>query len=1436
MASADSSAIAVIGMAARFPGAPSVDAYWRNLASGIESVTQFSDEELRAAGVSDALLAHPRYVKAKPILNGIDLFDAAFFGMSAHEASITDPQHRVFLELCHEALEDAGCASDTRGGATGVFAGAGLSAYLLHNLSGSDEPAGAHLGIGNVQDFLATRVAYKLNLKGPAYSVQSACSTSLVAIHLACQNLLAFECDVALAGGVSIGLPMRGGYLYQADGMVSPDGHCRPFDAAAKGTVFGSGAGVVVLKRLEDAVSAGDTIHAVVLGSAVNNDGAAKAGFTAPSVGGQAAVITEALATAGVDAASIAYIEAHGTATPLGDPIEIEGLTRAFRTHTDRRQFCAIGSVKSNIGHLDTAAGVAGFIKTVLALRHHTLPPSLHFEHPNPRIDFASTPFFVNTAPRAWPNGVRRAGVSAFGIGGTNAHVVLQEAPAPGRSGPSARTWHVLPVAARTASALEQSTTNLADFLDDHPDTPLADAAYTLQVGRRPGEHRLVAVARDTDEAIDQLLDRPRQHVFTAAQKAVVRPLVFMFPGQGAQHVEMGVELYQDEPIFRRELDRCRALLTATDSEQAALFAIEYALARLWMSWGLEPEALIGMSIGECTAAAIAGVMSLDDACTLVSARSRLIAELPPGTMLAVPLPADDLRLLLDDAVSVALVNGPASSVVAGSVDAVAAVARRLAARGVATRTLETRSAYHSPLVDAILSRFADAIAGITLHAPRIPIVSGTTGRVLSAADATDPQYWVRQLRATVYFSDGIRELLKDASRVFLEVGPGQTLSTLTRQNAERGTAPIVLSSLPDPRERRSESHAVATALARLWVHGIDVDWAALHASGGRRIVPLPTYPFERQSYWIEPSARSAPQGDQAQRIERIDDWFSLPAWTQKPLVRRAVDRDRQWLVLGGGPAVADSLARSGTMTTVESGTVFVRHDAASYTIDPDSPEHHERLLDALAADGRRPDVVVHAWCLGEHTGDTGLEADRAFFSVLWLGQALGRRPGHPVRIDCVTPPVHPVVGGETLAPEFATVLGPLTVLPQEYPHLTCRQIEMARGTNGESFVLHLREELTAGDGEHRIAWRGGIRWAPRVQPVSLPAPLDRAVAALKPGGVYVVTGGYGGIGATLALFLAREYAARIVLVGRTPNPRVVDEVEAAGGSVMAAAGDVTSIEGMQAIAAEARARWGRVDGVIHAAGVAGGGLVALKTREAAARVLAPKVSGTLAIHRAFASEPLDFFVVCSSLAALAGGVGQVDYCAANAFLDAWATAARAAGSPATSINWDAWQSVGMAVNTSIPEAWRESRGAAMQLALTPAEGVEVFRRVPRSRLSSSSGLRDRRGSAPARDIRRGWACRSRTSGGAASAAGSHHRLPRTGVGSRVAARRRLGAGAGPRPGGRDRQLLRPRRRLADGAPRRRSSARRTRGRTDNRHVLCRPDDSRAGVRDTRVQ
>jgi amino acid adenylation domain-containing protein/non-ribosomal peptide synthase protein (TIGR01720 family) len=902
--------VAVVGMSCRFPGARDVEQFWRNLCAGTESIARFSAAELLANGVDAASVADPRYVPAAGIVEGADEFDAAFFGFTPLEADLIDPQHRLFLECAWEALENAGYDSQSHGGLIGVYAGAKFNTYLLNVLTHPELVASAglfQLLLASDKDYLATRVSYKLDLTGPSIAVQTACSTSLVTVHLACQGLIGGECDMALAGGVSIGVPQRTGYVFTDGAIGSPDGHCRAFDRRAQGTVGGHGLGVVVLKRLRDALADGDRIHAVIKGSAINNDGARKAGYTAPGLEGQARAIRAAQELAGVEPDSIAYVEAHGTGTALGDPVEIAALTRAFRAGTERSGFCAVGSVKSNIGHLDTAAGIAGLIKTVLMLEHRQIPPSLHVEEANPEIAWSASPFYVSTRLAGWEcnGGPRRAGVSSFGIGGTNAHVVLEEAPAPAAPGP-ARVWQLLVLSARTASALDAATRRLADRLESDAALDLADAAYTLQVGRRRFAHRRVAVCSDRRQAAallraslpaagDPAAARPdaARHagpaqVLSRHQEPGDRPLAFLFPGQGSQYPGMARDLYREEPVFRCEVDLCAevlrprlgvdlrevmfaagtdvasgeaaARLASTALAQPALFTLELALARLLAGWGIRPAVMLGHSVGEYVAACLAGVFTRDDALRLVAERGRIMAELPAGAMLAVALGAAavgaELAALGADAgdLELAVDNGPDHAVVAGSGEAIEELRRRLEARGVSCRRLRTSHAFHCARMEPAMARFAAAWRGAPLAPPRVPFFSNVTGALIEAAEAADPGYWVRQLRAAVRFGPALASLWQEPNCILLEVGPGRTLATLAR--GHRGCPPgvVVISSLPaahSPAGPGGDLPCLLAALGRLWLAGADVDWAELHG-GQRRRAALPTYPFERSRHWIE--------------------------------------------------------------------------------------------------------------------------------------------------------------------------------------------------------------------------------------------------------------------------------------------------------------------------------------------------------------------------------------------------------------------------------------------------------------------------------------------------------------------------------------------------------------------------------------------------------
>ncbi|MEW5928794.1 MAG: SDR family NAD(P)-dependent oxidoreductase [Gemmatimonadota bacterium] len=1331
-------AIAIVGMSGRFPGAGDVDEFWRNLRDGVESITHFSEEELERASIDPAELADPAYVRARAVLDGIEDFDAAFFDFTPREATLTDPQHRLFLECAYEALESAGYDPRAYGGSIGVFGGAGANSYMLFNLASAGEMTGTldtfQAFIHNKNDYLTTRVAYKLDLRGPCVTVQTACSTSLVAVALACQSLMSYQCDIALAGGVNVFVPQRTGYLHHPGGIGSPDGHCRPFDARAAGTAGGNGAGVVVLKRHEDALADGDTVHAVIRGWALNNDGAVKAGFTAPGVERQTEVISTAQVFADVPVETITYVEAHGTGTTIGDPIEVEALARAFRRETEKTGFCAIGSVKSNIGHLDTAAGAAGLIKTVQALKHREIPPSLHFEEPNPRIDFTKTPFYVASVLRPWETdgAPRRAGVSSFGLGGTNAHLVLEEAPAAGEPAPS-RPHQLLVVSGHTAPAMEAATDNLLRHLRGHPEQSLADVAYTLQVGRASFEHRRMLVARDRDDAIALLEALTPDRVVTRGQPPVRRPLTFMFPGQGAQYPGMGSGLYESEPAFRAEVDRCleiirplvdfdlRALLLAspddadaaaalgkTRATQPALFVVEYALTKLWMSWGVKPDSMIGHSIGEYVAGCLAGVMSLEDALRLVVARGALVQRMPEGDMLGVPLSERKVLEMLPPELSLAAVNGDELCVVSGPREAVIAFNARLDEMGVVGRPLHTSHAFHSAMMEPMLDAFRAAVHRVKLSAPELPYLSNVTGTWITAEDATDPEYWVRHVRRTVRFHQGVGELMGSPDAALLEVGPGRTLRSIVRWHPGKLPGQVMHASLPHAREREDDRAFILNAVGQLWLAGIAIDWPALHSGERRRRVPLPTYPFQRRRYWIDaqPAGRRPSPRSSAKRAD-VGDWFYLPVWRETPLAPSAVG-EGPWLVFAGeagpGAALAGALAAAGRAATVVSpGGGFRELGADRYEVDPRRREDYGALLARLAATGRFPRRIVHLWSAEGGPGDA---QERGLYSLLFLAQALGERSAaDPVELTVVTAGMQEVGGGGLGDPEQATVLGPVRTIPREYPHLACRSVDVLLPSGGswqeERLAGQLLSEAVSGAADTVVALRGAHRWVQDYEQVRLPRP-EGALPVLRQGGLYLITGGLGGIGLQVAEYLAREARANLVLTGRSALPprdgwdawlesheaaeptsrriRAVQALEALGAGVLVAAADVADAAAMRAVVEEARSRWGEFAGVVHAAGVPSGGLMQMRTPRQVADVLAPKVRGTQVLAELFAGPRLDFMLLCSSRTAVMGRFGQVDYTAANAFLDAFARWHRdGTGTYTVSVNWGGWEEVGMA-------------------------------------------------------------------------------------------------------------------------------------------------------------
>ncbi|WP_167784702.1 type I polyketide synthase [Ramlibacter rhizophilus] len=1370
--------IAIVGMAGRFPGARNVGELWRLLREGREATEWPDDEALLAAGVSEAELADPQYVRATLPLADMEMFDAGFFGFSKRDAAVLDPQHRHFLECAWEALEDAGHPPEKFDGAIGVFGGCGMQAYMAYNLL-TNAPLLQSMGLfllrhtGNDKDFLTTRVSYLLDLKGPSVGVQTACSTSLVAVHMAAQSLLSGECDMALAGGASIELPHRRGYRWADGEILAPDGHCRAFDDEAAGTLFGSGAGIVVLRRLEDALRDGDHVYAVIRGSAINNDGSGKAGYLAPSVDGQARAAVEALAVADVDPASVGYIEAHGTGTPVGDPIEVAALAQAYGDAPQGG--VGLGSIKTNIGHLDTAAGVASLIKVCLALRHGLLPATLNFQRANSRFQDALRPFHVNDQPRPWPRGERprRAAVNSLGVGGTNAHVVLEEPPLRQRAGDAGDAgepgWQVFTLSARSAASLAALRERWQAFAaEPPPEFDLADAAFTTQEGRRAFPHRLALVARDLD-GLRAALKGPVPGRPSAASGVAGRtapPVVFLFPGGGAHFPGAGRDLLR-YAAFRAAVDECIAALPADAPPQLgqrlfagepghaedvawleapvnaipALFILEYALGRLWLSWGVKPAAMMGHSAGEYAAACLAGVLSLPDALRIVVLRGRLFEKAPRGGMLSVDLPRDQLAPLVDElGLDIAAVNAPDLCLVSGAPDRLAVLKERLAQQGVEARRLHIDVAAHSRLLDGILDEFREGIRGIALKPPQIPILSSLSGEWITPERPLEGDYWARHLREPVQFARGISRLMAELPDcVLLETGPGQGLGSLARHNGA-GTGHPVLASGRKADEADGDVPALLASAGVLWTRGLALDWSALRGEQPRRRIPLPTYAFEHERHWIEAgrmATEPAPQEASAEasgpkRLASLDDWFRAPQWQPQPAPQGPAPG--RWLLLGAEVPIAAALrqtlqAQGAQVLAVESGPTFERRSPEAFACDLGRPEQLAQLLETLEGEGRWPQRVLHFGALlGAGEGAFAAQRAGAFDQPVAFAQALQQADlSQPLELLLVTRGSQGVEGHAPVAPAQALALGPCRVIPRELPQVRARLVDLDPGASPEDSAPQLLAEAAATDAGDLAAWRAGKRWQPRT--VRLPAPQAGVAQRLRDGGVYLITGGLGGIGLELADFLARRHKGRLALVGRRgfapraqwpalaaraatdPQGRVAARLiamEEVGGQVLCLRADVLDRASMAEALEACRRELGPVEGVFHAAGEMADAPLATKPLADMHRLMAGKAEGAQLLHALLPPGALRFFAVFSSTSVELGPPGQVDYVAANAMLEALALS-RPDG---WVLRWGVWADVGMAARADAGSAQAAPDAPPLHPLLgwrADAEGAVVF-------------------------------------------------------------------------------------------------------------------------------
>ena len=1394
--------IAIIGMAGRFPGARNIKAFWDNLINGIEAISFFDKNDVETWGLSPDVINDPHFVRAGGILDDVEDFDAEFFNFYPKEAAITDPQHRFFLECAWEALENAGYNPEIYKGWIGVFAGTGMNTYLIHNLIANseiiDSVNGYQLTISNDKDFLSTRVSYKMNLRGPSVSVQTACSTSLVATHLACQSLINYQCDIALAGGVQIRLPQKQGYLYQEGGILSPDGHCRAFDSNAQGTVGGNGVGIVVLKRLEEAIAEGDNIYAVIKGSAVNNDGSSKVGYTAPSVDGQAEVIAMAQAVANIEPETISYIETHGTGTSLGDPIEITALTQVFRNSTENSGFCAIGSVKPNVGHLDAAAGVTSLIKTALALNQRTIPPSINFNQPNPKIDFDNSPFYVNTIKKNWvsENGYLRAGVSSFGIGGTNCHIILEDAPQQEKSSES-RPYQLLMVSARTETALETTSQNITNFISENKDIPLADIAFTLQSGRKVFRYRKFTIASNHSEAIDGLNGKDINKQFISEFNNGKPQIVFMFPGQGSQYVNMARDLYINEPVFRKYIDRCSEklikslskdirlifypevqrdefsfednLLRQTEITQPALFAIEYSLSQLLISWGIKPSAAIGHSIGEYVAATLAGVFSLDDALEIVSVRGKLMQEIPSGSMLSVSLDEKEIMNFLDDEIALAAINGPDLCVVSGPDNSIKALIDRFNKEGIIYRKLHTSHAFHSPMMDPIIEKFSQIISKFDLHPPKMRFISNLTGTWITPEQAMSPRYWSNHLRYTVRFSEGIDELIKDPSVLFLEVGPGRSLNIFVKSHKSSNIGRMVYPTIRHPQDSYNDHFFLLTSLGKLWLTGVEINWNNFYSDEKRNKIPLPTYPFERQKFWVNRDADQSgfnPGTNRLQKKKNLDDWFYIPTWKRQPWlsIDKGVDLDNhkyRWLVFGNDEEIDPFTAKiyeylihhNQDVIKVRFSTKFDIVNNKSYLIDPDDPNSYINMVNTLQSMNWYPTHILHLWLLGKNADietvyRNGIDHLQSigFMSLINLAKALEQQQiPESVQISIVISGLFDVFNDEQSIVGKSTVLGASRVISQEYQNLLCQVIDIGLDIypqpNLMEIITKVIVEVLNDKAEHSVAFRNKSRWVNTIESGS--RYITHNNTRLKDGGKYLITGGLGRIGLIYASYLGSNYHANLILVDKSGFPRrekwddwleshlendpiswkitKIKEIESFGKEVKIFSCNLAESDEVKELFNTISKDDGYLNGIFHLAGFVGeDSIISIHdlTKENYRAHLEAKVFGLENLALSIDETPkfndnLDFVVLQSSLSTVLGGLGLSAYSAVNHYMNSFANVKNKNSKyPWITVDWDGWKfpEINQSETSIKPKSLLTA--SALELAMTPDEGLIQFEKI----------------------------------------------------------------------------------------------------------------------------
>ena len=1327
-----SSDIAIIGMSCRFPKANSLDEFWDNLCNQVDCLERFK--------LTEDDLEKKNYVPVRGILSDIESFDASFFGFSPVDASITDPQHRMFLEVAWEALEHAGIAPQKSSDKTiSVFAGMTDSTYLQENLLKNNwflsEYDHFQQRIANSMGMLSTQLSYRLNLKGRSVNVNTACSTGLIAVDQACQDLILGDSDIALAGAVSIIVPQQTGYQYQEGSIVSPNGICSPFSDKANGTVFSNGIGVVILKRLEDAVKEGDTIYAVIKGRGVNNDGSDKLGYAAPSRSGQIACILSALEQSKLKAEDIQYIEAHGTATHLGDIVEIDALKDAFKQHTKHKQFCALGTVKSNIGHTDVAAGMAGLIKTVLCLHHQYIPSMPHYENPNPELRIDKSPFFINKEPITWSNKtlLRHAGVSAFGVGGTNIHMVLSEYRAPKKVNNKKSKYlpQLIVLSAKSYESLEEMTENFVSYLSQ-PEHDNADflqrAAFTLQTGREDFAYRRYAVGQNLDELRESFSKNQIQY----CEKNLNTNIVFMLPGQGTQYPKMAQELMQI-PYFEKIVNlgaklaskylNCDFLdllqkenpseLNETQYAQPALFIIEYALAKLLMHYGIQPNALIGHSLGEYVAACLAEVFSFEDGVALVCERGILMAKAPKGAMLAIECSIEDFKKLQETVpnIELALHNSNQHCVASGTLPKIAALEQQLKASNITYQRLNVSHAFHSCLMETIKDRFIDMLSNISFNTPNIPIISNLTGDWLSTKDAVDPNYWYQHLRNTVKLKYGLDALVKDKNSFFIEVGPKRSLSYFLKSvlNDYSKHEHLITNTL----SITNDIEQVFGVLGLAWIRSININWSNFYGNANLYKTALPPYSFQKTRFWLDADNRL---------VIKNKPLIYVPSWSYQPIsvpsqqeATPITTLDNNLIIFFGANKFSHHLLSTLKKMEinpiiVEASPSFYRKNFNHFLIDPANPEHYSLAFEEIKFNSNS--MIIHLFSLhnSEIKNTISEQLNLSFYSFLYSLQAYIRHNGanSSLRYAIITTGIYKILGNETTHPVNASLLGSMRVAQLEHTNIKFKFIDIETTNipeNNNNYILSIIDSCIHDPWENNlnsIAFRQSNRYELDYLPIKNHKPLNR----FSDNGVYLITGGLGGVAFHLCkAILSRSKNPTFILISRgtvidqslwsaiLSEPSHIDHEKIKNLNTLKTLGatlhwesiDVTDLESVTKLINRYIKLCHKINGVIHAAGVAGNGLIQLKTKEKTQSVIESKLFSAYILVKALENLHLDFVVLISSIAALTGEIGQVDYAAANACLDSFSTSDLFSSKFTVSINWNTWRNIGMASDSKRP-------------------------------------------------------------------------------------------------------------------------------------------------------